>query len=49
MKSLAILTTIAIILVVIGVFLWILGSMGRAVGGRKLLLTGISPPQAHDP
>jgi len=29
------LTTIGIILIVIGVILWILGSMGRAVGGRK--------------
>ena len=31
----AILWTIGIILVVIGVVLWILGSMGRAVGGRR--------------
>ena len=30
-----ILWTIGIILVVIGVILWILGSMGRAVGGRR--------------
>jgi hypothetical protein len=31
----AILWTLGIILVVIGVVLWILGSMGRAVGGRR--------------
>ena len=30
-----ILWTIGIILVVVGAVLWILGSMGRAVGGRK--------------
>lgn len=30
-----ILWTIGIILVVIAVILWILGSMGRAVGGRR--------------
>jgi hypothetical protein len=30
-----ILETIGVILVVIGVILWILGAMGRAVGGRK--------------
>lgn len=33
--GLAILQTIGFLLVVIGVVLWILGSMGRAVGGRK--------------
>jgi uncharacterized protein DUF6131 len=32
--GISILWTIGIILVVIGVILWILGSMGRAVGGR---------------
>ena len=31
----SILWTLGIILVVIGVVLWILGSTGRAVGGRK--------------
>jgi hypothetical protein len=30
-----VLVTIGGILVVVGVILWILGSMGRAVGGRK--------------
>jgi hypothetical protein len=30
-----VLVTIGGILLVIGVILWILGSMGRAVGGRK--------------
>ena len=30
-----ILETIGFILVVIGAILWVLGSMGRAVGGRK--------------
>ena len=30
-----ILWTIGIILIVIGVILWILGAMGRAVGGRR--------------
>ena len=30
-----ILYTIGIVLVVVGVVLWILGSMGRAVGGRR--------------
>jgi hypothetical protein len=33
--GISILWTIGIILVVIGVILWILGSMGRAVGGRR--------------
>lgn len=31
----AILETIGGLLVVIGVILWILGAMGRAIGGRK--------------
>ncbi len=31
----SILWTIGIILVVVGAVLWILGSLGRAVGGRK--------------
>jgi hypothetical protein len=30
-----ILYTIGIVLVVVGVILWILGAMGRAVGGRR--------------
>ena len=30
-----ILQTIGIILLVVGAVLWVLGSMGRAVGGRK--------------
>jgi len=29
------LETIGFLLVVVGVILWILGAMGRAVGGRK--------------
>ena len=33
--KIAILWTIGIILVLIGAVLWILGSMGRAVGGRS--------------
>jgi len=33
--SIPILETIGVILLVIGAILWILGSMGRAVGGRK--------------
>lgn len=33
--DIAILWTIGIILIVIGLILWILGAMGRAVGGRK--------------
>lgn len=33
--SIPILSTIGSILLVVGVVLWILGSMGRAVGGRK--------------
>lgn len=32
--SISILTTIGVILIVVGVILWILGSTGRAVGGR---------------
>jgi hypothetical protein len=31
-----ILTTIGIVLLVIGAILWILGSIGRPVGGRKV-------------
>src|ERR1035437_86139 len=34
-SGLAVLKTIGYFLVVVGVILWILGSMGRAVGGRK--------------
>ena len=30
-----ILTTIGVILIIVGAVLWILGSMGRAVGGRR--------------
>ena len=33
--KISILWTIGIILIVIGAVLWILGSMGRAVGGRR--------------
>ncbi|MET9515672.1 DUF6131 family protein [Streptomyces sp. NPDC002994] len=33
--GIGILWTIGIILVAIGVLLWILGSLGRAVGGRR--------------
>ena len=33
--DIGILLTIGIILIVVGVILWILGSMGRAVGGRR--------------
>lgn len=33
--SVAILQTIGILLIVIGVVLFLLGSMGRAVGGRR--------------
>jgi Family of unknown function (DUF6131) len=33
--KISILWTIGIVLVVIGAVLWILGSMGRAVGGRR--------------
>jgi len=31
----SILWTIGVILIVLGVIFWILGSMGRAIGGRK--------------
>ncbi len=31
----SILETIGFLLVIVGVILWILGAMGRAVGGRK--------------
>lgn len=33
--SISILWTLGIVLVVIGVVLWILGSVGHAVGGRR--------------
>ena len=33
--EIGILTTIGVILIVIGAVLWILGSMGRAIGGRR--------------
>jgi hypothetical protein len=33
--KISILWTIGIVLVVIGAVLWLLGSMGRAVGGRR--------------
>ena len=33
--NVGILLTIGIILIVVGVILWLLGSMGRAVGGRR--------------
>lgn len=33
--GIAILQTIGYFLLVVGVILWILGAMGRAVGGRK--------------
>lgn len=32
--SISVLTTIGVILIVIGAILWILGASGRAVGGR---------------
>ena len=35
MAGIAILKTIGVLQLVIGVILWVLGSMGRAVGGRK--------------
>jgi len=35
MAGIPILKTIGFLLVVVGVILWILGAMGRAVGGRK--------------
>lgn len=33
--SIPVLVTIGSLLLVVGVILWILGAMGRAVGGRK--------------
>lgn len=33
--DIAILWTIGIILLIVGAVLWIMGSMGRAVGGRR--------------
>ncbi len=33
--GIGILYTIGIVLIVVGVILWILGAMGRAVGGRR--------------
>ena len=33
--DIGILTTIGVILIIVGAILWILGSMGRAVGGRR--------------
>jgi len=33
--DISILYTIGVILIVVGAILWILGSMGRAVGGRR--------------
>jgi Family of unknown function (DUF6131) len=33
--GISILKTIGVILLIIGAILWVLGSMGRAVGGRK--------------
>jgi hypothetical protein len=35
LTDIGILTTLGIILLVIGAVLWILGSMGRPVGGRR--------------
>jgi membrane-bound ClpP family serine protease len=35
LTGIGILTTIGIILLVIGAVLWILGAMGRPVGGRR--------------
>jgi hypothetical protein len=35
LASISILTTIGVILVIVGAVLWILGASGRAVGGRK--------------
>lgn len=35
LANISILTTIGIILAAIGVLLWLLGRMGRAVGGRS--------------
>jgi hypothetical protein len=36
LAGIGLLTTLGIILVVIGAVLWILGSTGRPVGGRKV-------------
>jgi hypothetical protein len=52
--KIAILWTIGIILVVIGVILWILGSLGHAVRGRALLVDGLNlgivpVRSSHDP
>ena len=33
--DISILWTIGVILIVLGVIFWILGSMGRAIGGRR--------------
>jgi hypothetical protein len=33
--GISVLWTIGIVLVVVGLVLWVLGSMGRAVGGRR--------------
>ena len=33
--TIPVLVTIGVILLVVGAVLWVLGSMGRAVGGRK--------------
>ena len=35
LTGIGILTTLGIILLVVGAVLWILGSMGRPVGGRR--------------
>ncbi|MGP8303400.1 DUF6131 family protein [Streptomyces inhibens] len=35
LTGIAILWTIGIVLAVLGAILWVLGSLGRAVGGRK--------------
>ena len=35
LAGIGILTTIGIILLVIGIILWLLGSVGRPVGGRR--------------
>jgi hypothetical protein len=35
LTDIGILTTIGVVLLVIGAVLWILGSMGRPVGGRR--------------
>ena len=42
--KISILWTIGIILLVIGAVLWILGSMGHAVGGRRHYSTTNRPP-----